>query len=858
MNKSKLLIYPLLFTLLLSESFASCELTSFLPDLDGSACQDTAQLSRPFLEEEAKQREADINQELGSLLTKFAALKLKEIGDIDTSTSLFGQGLQGAGSKCSLQAMLDNPPCDINQMNKNISNISNGSMPDLDSLLNEISQQYESENTLSVSSSGDNCMSDAYRREYKISEFLKKYKDFDLKEFYSSFVTDNSIQGIDEDGFLADFTLLFWNDFSGDINQLDFSKIEGSNLEEQLESLFSNATNQTFLNDKAQESCSKMFSTIETFLCTDIGEYVVNDSDFNENINHPVDLVANGFDSFSIEMEGVDLENTYRGFILNCPSDSYDIDSDNTIDSVIQSLGISVKKLYGDVAASKDRSLQQSFIREEKVKSICSLLACDNFTQVDEGEECSEREQIRSIDELNEDLNCPEDDMCASEDYQALIRTLTRTRSRVASPSRTIIKEDGTEEVIPAQTGLSSFGTQFITNSRREAILASHSSAPVVANAPAEVVAQENVAVEDTQTRVSLADSIPSSADDSSSGSRDIRSRDTNATYGRGRDTADSSSPAPTREEYLAQNSRAIQGDQTAFVGEAVSPSGYNSNALSTAYRSQNLAKEKEERLEAMQTQRETMEEMLGMMKDTAGIQKSLAQRNASDRVNLPSIAEANTYQDNIYNASVTNSTQRSNEEMNNEFLENARRIRDQQRAAALQVNDGPVVENFIESNSIPNSVAPTSGGIASVSTGNAGSVSASSTGASGSGISGGDMGGGAAAPSAQAATTRVTDINSLLDELGQNSQDAKLETTVNDIVQMTPSSLKDSGIEIDNPFVIVVKDNGGEFTVPVRPSLFRGRTILTPIITDATSSLTKYLRRSPLFESYYRFQDQM
>ena len=370
-------------------------------------------------------------------------------------------------------------------------------------------------------------------------------------------------------------------------------------------------------------------------------------------------------------------------------------------------------------------------------------------------------------------------------------------------------------------------------------------------NSDSSVAATEGANEEES---VSLAHSVPSKLDQIPSSSRSRNSSARSTSIGRRNDN----SMTPSKEEYLAQNTSRAQGDQTPFVGEQVSPNAYNSSALSSAYRSKNLMKEKEERLEAMQTQRETMEEMLGMMKDTAGIQKSLAQRSASDRVNLPSIAQANTYQDNVYNASVTNSTQRSNEEMNNEFLENARRIRDQQRAAALQVNDRPVVENFIEPNSRTNSAAPTSGGNAGVSTGSDGTVSASSAGAGGSGISGGDVSSEGAAPSPQSATTRVTDINSLLDELGQNSQDAKLETTVNAIVQMTPSSLKDSGIEIDNPFVIVVKDNGGEFTVPVRPSLFRGRTILTPIITDATSSLTKYLRRSPLFESYYRFQDQM
>tara|TARA_Y100000780_G_C13696001_1_gene422554 strand:+ start:54685 stop:57228 length:2544 start_codon:yes stop_codon:yes gene_type:complete len=839
------------FSFLVITSSYPCTLTEYLVDLDGSDCQDTQKLARPFLQEEQKQRKDKIDQYLGEILTLSMDHEIGKITGIDQTLQSMGVEMSNSeDSFCSLDKMKSSLSCSSHVVEENLKKYKMGMGEDVDSFFNQLSKNFLDRSQLKLENSSDSCMSPAFKKQYELSLFFEANKDVDLKTLLNNESEESS--AADFAGLIDDLNYLFWDDFSSDLLSLNTATLEGDTFEDQIKNVLAQTANSDFASTKAKESCQQMYETLDSFLCSNMTDYSINDHDFNQDVlnYNSVDL-ENGFDIFTLELSGADIEKSYRNFILNCPQENTDdsissLDKD-TVDKHLSILDMPFKELEEKVGNQIDQAQKSVVNQNDLEQKMCSLLSCEelSFNEIPEGGSCTLREGPRTREEVETLLNCPQDDQCHTREFRSLISTLERTAPLRARRPQTILKENGETEVIQAHSGLSSFGNAFLLDNHRQQVTATtqvNSQTPGTAAAAAtETPSAQGVvgpAVEEEGPSF-LSASIPSTVE-----RRERANRRANTDTAR----AQVQSPNPTTATWNPQT------HPYESMGKKVN-APINSHDLRAAYEARNLAEDRDRErrtLETMETQRRTMEEMLGVMRDTAGIQNELASQS-SQRVSLPEIARANSYQDHIYTfnneESAAQETLREREE---NYLRNVQRDRQAEiQRSAFRDTTGDNSERAETNLMAPvGSGSPSKNGDPSNSS--AGARGGSSSGSAALALSPGESGGGGST-----APARIGDINALLDEFNQMPENVKIETTVSDIVQLTPDSLKKSGIEIDNPFVIVVRDGSGEYTVPVRPSLYRGRTILTPILNDTNANLSQYLRRSPLFSSYYRFQDR-
>ncbi len=811
MMRKHLLIF-ILFSKFLTPAFGvECILSNSMPDLDGSECQDTYALSRPFLNEDALIREGKIKNGIGDMLSSSIISSVKEIADRDIILDRLGSNLSSENGQCSLDSLKAKLSCSVDLINKNISSFSGGKVKNIDDYLGLISDEYIRNNKIEVNVNEQNCMSNAYMRDMNFSLFLEEFKDIDLKEYYATLLNKEG----NLDGRYVDFSmklkLYTWESIDQDLLEMDVTQLSGDMLEDQLKSLMGHNSNKEVISKRSEELCSDMFENMEKLLCSNVSDSYIENGDFNKTVlGYPVDLLENGFDIEELEFEEVDIESTYRSFILNCnvsgQEDDKESDSLQSIDDMINLFELSYSEMTQRDAQIKDRMNHQSIISEEEDKQICSLMNCENYQEVDQGKACQKRERPRTLSEISTSLNCPEDDQCRTPVYNAFLGTY-----RKFSPESSSL-------------GLTSFGSNFVVSSRRATL-----AAPTVAVGEVGNVLNQTSPLSDSRS-----DSFSES-----SGNRGISSR--SSTPRRERVASRSTSakkdkPLPTAEQYFANQVKNPSAKSSGFVGNHVQKNYdnffSNSENLTDEERDQ---LEKDERLAAMEVQRQTMEEMLGIMRDNVDISRQAVR---SSQVSLPEIAQANRVE-----SAPRGNSRVSDQALNAEFMANARRIKNEQEQLLAEQRRINSSANDIGGESSSAEYRPF----------------AAPTPSSGESIvaapAGGSVGAGAEV-SAETPTRRVNDVNALLDELSNAPKESRIETTLGDISQLTTASLQESGIALNGPFVIIVKDNESEYTVPVRPSLFRGKRILTPILGQSTAGLSHYLRRSPLFKEYFAFQD--
>ncbi len=820
-------------------SYATCDWEAFIPNLDGSDCHETSSLSLPFLKKEKKDREEGINSALGDMLVKKVTIDLLEISDRDFAMSSLGINPEGgAEQKCSLEKLKSNLPCQANVINTNLQKYSNGKFKDVDGLFDVISEEYIDALGMTPKESDSQCMNDSFKREYNFNLFLEKYKDIDLQSLASS---ENEAQknNLKSDDFIRDLEKYLWVGVYEDLKKYDFSSMSGDslNLEEQLKSLLVNEGNKKLVDQNMDSTCANMFEMLESYLCTEVKDYHVGDNTFNKmSLGYDSSVVENGLDLFELDLADISLGEIYPNFILNCPSENYDEASDQNIDALLSKLGMPILDIPSQYETMQVRNSEQESIPDQQQEGMCSLLACDNFQEVENGGSCQKRESFRTPTEIEELLQCPQDDMCRTDSYKALTRTLIR-------------KTQANDETRP---GVSSFAANFVTSKVKEQYLR---SIPVGA-AESEVAPVAHIAAENKSEgeRVSLGDSIPSRASSSTDPADNSRNRIVKDSSKGRKQTLPEHTPykgdmiasndalrMPSEYERLKNMEKVVAPRNSGFFGD--------SDLSIIADSEEEIARK--ERIRAMEVQRETMEDMLAAMKDTASIQKS--QALAAQRTTLPEISRSNQIVSTRDSRNLKDDKLDQMEIENAQMMERIRRQRDAQTSLSAGapgsiVNDDTVKNvNSYRPDTSPKIVsgAATSGASAA----KAGAVSGT----------GGSIGSVAASSSApESSPTRLSSINALLDQINEVSGDAKVETTVSEITQLSPASLKDSGIALNSPFVIVVKDSSGHYTVPVRPSLYRGRRILTPVLNESTARLSRFLRKSPLFSSYYRYQDSI
>ncbi len=828
-------------------SYAECDWANLLPELDGSQCQDTEALSRPFLKKEEKNRNEIIDSSLGSALVKHIALKMADISDKDFALKAFGVEMGHEGEQeCSLDKFKEKLPCDSSLVDQNLKKYSKGTYNDIDSFLDTISSEYTRAVGGQIAISETQCMSDAIKREYNLNLFLNENKTIDLKALLAK-TTQGQALDSNEALVLKELEELLWKDFSKDLIEMNLSSLgdpEGSSFEEQIKAIIQDKSLREKMVQESSETCREMFDTMEKFLCTEIKEYHVTDPSFNSMaLNYNSTLVEDGLDLMDLDFEGVGLNEIYPQYILNCPSSSYDPESEDNIDFLLAKLGEPISDIMAKQEQLKKRVEEQSLVEPEQEKSMCNLLACENVKEVDAGGTCQKRSAPRTQEEMDTLLNCPEDDMCRTDRYLALTRVLQHRGSSMASEG--------------SHNGLSKFAGQFISSSykKKYETIATGSVSLDTANHNAPVAGQGQV----TARVGGLGDSIPSTLDrhfNASPSKSATKDNSQNRNVADARIIASKGRP----NDFIAENTAYSQGayDEVSIPKKTIAPQGANifaNSNLGTTLKSKKEIDEEQQRqarINAMEVQRKTMEDMLATMKDTANIQKDMAKNNSLQRTTLPEIAQSNRVESKEV-ASLGDDKIAQMERENAEFLARINREKARQNAlmnnsALLGDRDKKTGDNYKPYDAPAVTVGATVSGAAS---GAATSASALSPGASASAAGASDKG-------TDSRPARLASVNALLDQFDQVSSEAKVETTVNEISSLSPDGLEESGIALNSPFVIVVKDSSGHYTVPVRPSLYRGQRILTPVLNRNTSRLSQYLRKSPLFASYYRFQDNL
>lgn len=132
-------------------------------------------------------------------------------------------------------------------------------------------------------------------------------------------------------------------------------------------------------------------------------------------------------------------------------------------------------------------------------------------------------------------------------------------------------------------------------------------------------------------------------------------------------------------------------------------------------------------------------------------------------------------------------------------------------------------------------------------------------------GGTGGSIGGGSAGSGASGSVKLTAGANAKAD--GKNANTAALiqsgvessTLSVDELSHLSPDSLKKLGIDSTKPFTLKVTFESKTYEVPVKTFIYKGNSILGPIMNPKNKELNDFLLKSPLFKQYidYKFEKE-
>lgn len=145
-------------------------------------------------------------------------------------------------------------------------------------------------------------------------------------------------------------------------------------------------------------------------------------------------------------------------------------------------------------------------------------------------------------------------------------------------------------------------------------------------------------------------------------------------------------------------------------------------------------------------------------------------------------------------------------------------------------------------------------------------SQSRSGTGSAASGASGSTGGGGSSGSTGSGGAVKLSAGGSAkADAKGSASNTAALiqsgvessTLSVDELSRLSPDNLKKLGIDSSKPFTLKVTFESKTYEVPVKSFVYRGSTILGPVMDPRNKELNDFLLKSPLFKQYidYKFE---
>lgn len=136
-------------------------------------------------------------------------------------------------------------------------------------------------------------------------------------------------------------------------------------------------------------------------------------------------------------------------------------------------------------------------------------------------------------------------------------------------------------------------------------------------------------------------------------------------------------------------------------------------------------------------------------------------------------------------------------------------------------------------------------------------STASNGSGGAGAGSAGGSMGSGSSGSGSASAVKLTAGGNAKGD--GKNANTAALiqsgvessTLSVDELSHLSPDSLKKLGIDSSRPFTLRVTFESKTYEVPVKTFIYRGNSILGPIMNPKNKELNDFLLKSPLFKQY-------